>query len=149
MSKPQTQTPNSESFFKAKTPIYTREELERKLRELNTIVRNIVERFKIAEAHLNTVADSLWSTLSYAHYAKFEAKIRDLEDALKDSVDELIIGELQLDTDIGKYEREYNVKFIYESERQLGVVLVREDSEVKPVVVWTDYREVGYYEGER
>ena len=136
MSKPESQT------------IYTREELERKLRELNTIVRNIAERFKIAEAHLNTVADSLWSTLSYAHYAKFEDKIRDLEDALRDSIDELIIGELQLDTDIEKYEKEYNVKFPYESERQLGVVILKENETVKPVVIWTDYEVVGYYEGE-
>ena len=71
-----------------------------------------------------------------------------LKNLIYDAIDELVISELRLDPDIEKYEKQYNVKFPYVSERQLGVALVREDSKVKPVVVWTDYSTVDYYEGE-
>jgi len=80
-------------------------------------------------------------------------KLRDAEiqlrDAVYDAVDEMIVRELQLDVDIDKYEEQYNVRFLYDSERQLGVALVAEGDKVKPVVIWTDYEVVGYYEGER
>jgi len=62
----------------------------------------------------------------------------------------MIRYELPYDVDIEKFERAFNIKFSYESERTLGVILVEYyDDGVKPVLIWTDYREVGYLEGEK
>jgi len=41
------------------------------------------------------------------------------------------------------------VSFPYETERQLGVALLKDGESVKPVVVWTDYDEIDYSEGEK
>jgi hypothetical protein len=144
--QPQAPSPRGETG----APIYTRKELERRIRRLDIVVlRGIVGKFSVAEAHLNSVADSLWSIADEAKYVEFMSKVKELKEYLKDVVDELVIKELKLDVDIDKYEKQYNVKFRYETERQLGVALVKEDNEVKPVVVWTDYSTIGYTEGEK
>jgi hypothetical protein len=133
------------------THIYTREELEEKLRELSERVKHIGELLRKAKSALDEVYYAVFRELStnlvVAHNI-IEAG-DEVEKAVRDAVDEIIVQRLQLDTDIDKYEKEFGVTFPYEAERQLGVALVREDSEVKPVVIWTDYKTVDYYEGEK
>jgi hypothetical protein len=87
--------------------------------------------------------------ISTETFSKICEKYDELKQAILDAVDESIVNELQLDTDIEKYEKAFNVKFRYDSEKQLGVALVEERGAVRPVVVWTDYNEIGYYEGEK
>jgi glutamine synthetase adenylyltransferase len=149
MSKPQTQTPNSESFFKA--PVYTREELEEELKKIREVLREF-------HRMLENLHDTYRDILNYIYYNTIIStetfhrvceKFDELEQAILDAIDESVVNELQLDTDIEKYEEQYNVKFRYESERQLGVVLLKENETVKPVVIWTDYKTIDYYEGEK
>jgi hypothetical protein len=132
-------------------PIYTREELKRKLRELNRRVERVREPLVNAVRAISDIYDILYFELCIRD--EILEKLRDaemqLKDAVYDAIDELVTNELRLDPDIEKYEKEYGVKFTYESERQLGVVILKENETVKPVVIWTDYREVWYYEGER
>ena len=149
MSKPESQTQNPKTFFEA--PVYTREELEEILRVLSERVKRLAE---LLERAVKAV-DEIYHILYYK--TNVDIKIVDeiseisirLKSRVYDAIDEMIITELQLDTDVGKYKRAYGVEFPYESERQLGVALVREGGEVKPVVVWTDYKSIGFYEGER
>jgi FtsZ-binding cell division protein ZapB len=151
MSKPQSQNPQSkpESFFEA--PVYTREELGEKLKQLSERVKHIGELLEKAKSTLDeiyyVVFKELSTNLVVAHNI---IEVGDeVEKAVRDAVDEIIIQRLQLDIDIEKYEKRYNVSFPYETERQLGVALIRENSTVKPVVIWTNYKEIGYYEGEK
>jgi len=143
MSQTQSQTP--------KAPVYERHELEKMLRKLSEKVGYLAELLERAERSIRDI--------HYVLYYKTDvsAKILDeivglfykLRDRIYDAIDELVVRELQLDVDVDKYEEQYNVKFGYGDERLLGVALVVEGGKVKPVVIWTDYSEVGYYEGER
>jgi hypothetical protein len=139
----QTQTPNFKSFF-----VYTREELEKKLEDLRQVMRNIMQKLHEVKASLDDVAKYLREHLGYKYDDIINEIIGEIEYNLLDAIDDIIINKLQLDTDIEKYEKLYKVSFPYETERQLGVALVR-DGETKPVVVYTDYQTVDYYEGER
>ena len=144
---PQAPSPGGE----AGAPIYTREELEEQLRKLQSKLDSILGEFsearrKLVETHYKLY--KMW-TVSADTADKVYSAIRELESAVYDAIDEMIVNELELDTDIEKYEREYNVVFSYTEERLLGVVMLKDNDTVKPVVIWTDYREVGYYEGEK
>ena len=149
MSKPESQTQNPKTFFEA--PVYEKHELEEILRVLNVRVKRLAE---LLERAVKAV-DEIYHVLYYK--TNVDIKIVDeiseisirLKSRVYDAIDELIVSELRLDTDIEKYEREYKVEFPYVSERQLGVALLKENETVKPVVVWTDYSTVDYYEGER
>ena len=132
-------------------PVYEKHELEKILKMLSEKVEYLTELLEKAERSI--------SEIHYILYYKTDidieiideiAKIsRKLKSRVYDAIEELVISELQLDTDIEKYERQYNVKFSYDVERQLGVVLLKENDTTKPVVIWTDYSTVDYYEGER
>ena len=131
-------------------PIYTRKELEEKLRRLNEKLRPIFRRLELFRELVEIPSDLYYSLLVDIDTAeRVGRKISHLADEIYDLIDEAIIKELGLDVDVDKYERQYGVKFTYETERQLGVALVKEDNEVRPVVVWTDYETIGYYEGEK
>jgi hypothetical protein len=149
VSKPISQTPNSKSFFEA--PVYTREELEEKISKLSREVEHISDLWLAARMPLDRILTLLYkkTSISDASSQKVDELISELRSAIHDAIDELIIKELGLDTDIDKYEEQYHVKFTYETERLLGVVMLKEDETVKPVVVWTDYKSIGYYEGEK
>ena len=149
MSKPESQTQTPKPFLNA--PVYEKHELEKILKMLSEKVEYLAELLEKAERSI--------SEIHYILYYKTDVNIkivdeiaeigRRLKHAIYDAIDELIINTLQLDTDIEKYERQYNVEFPYVSERHLGVVMLKENETVKPVVIWTTYREVDYYEGER
>jgi len=145
MTQNQTQTINS------KAPIYTREELESKLRKLQSKLDSILEDFDKAYKKLLDIHLKLYKTPSISTDTadKIHSVIKKLESIVYDAVDEIIVNELELDTDIEKYEEEYNVVFSYTEERLLGVVMLSENETVRPVVVWTDYETVDYYEGEK
>jgi len=145
------QIPSQTETYNFFAPIYTRKELERKLRELNEKLEEIFN----AMHSILSLLDDIYSYLYNKDLAKPREldKIRvlklELESTLEDIIDAVIVRELRLDTDIGMYEKQYGVRFTYEAERQLGVALVRENNTIKPVVIWTDYDEVWYIEGER
>jgi hypothetical protein len=146
----QTQTqPKPESFFEA--PTYTRDELEFKLENLKWKIDYLTRNFHIAWRNLLETHRKLNETRSISDktVAKFDHLIEELRDIIRDAIDEMIVNELKLDTDIEKYEEHFNVEFRHGEEHQLGVVLLKEGDRVKPVVVWTDYQEIGYYEGEK
>jgi hypothetical protein len=149
VSKPEPQTPQTPKFFEA--PIYTREELEEKLRRLQEKLDYIAERLSRAIRALGEIhallqrepavtTKTLWNMIECGLH---------VDGAVKDAVDALIIRTLLLDIDIPKYEAHFNVKFRHGEERQLGVALIKEGGRVKPVVICTDYRRVWYSEGER
>jgi hypothetical protein len=149
MSKTQIQTPGHKEETGA--PIYTREELEEKMRELNNDMRELRETLEsIRNAFADIVEFLYYKTIvSTETFVNVSEKFKELEQSILDAVDESIINELELDTDIDKYEREYGVKFSYETEKLLGVVMLKENETVRPVVIWTDYKMVDYYEGEK
>jgi hypothetical protein len=149
VSEPEPQAPQTPEFFEA--PIYTREELEERLRRLQEKLDYISERLSEALSAL----DEIYATLQREPAVTTKTLWRvvacdlDVESTVKDAVDEMVVNELKLDTDIEKYEEHFNVEFRHGEERQLGVALLKEGGRVKPVVVWTDYQEIGYYEGEK
>jgi hypothetical protein len=149
MSKPISQTQTPKSFFEA--PVFTKEELESKLKDLQSKLDSILEDFNVAHKKLLETHYKFFkmSTVSIGSVEKLYDAILAVRDRVYDIIDEMIVNELDLDTDIEKYEEEYKVHFGYTEERLLGVVMLKENDTVKPVVVWTDYREVGYYEGEK
>jgi len=132
-----------------KAPIYAREELEAKIEKLNREIRHLTDLLASAIMPLARIHLFLCKKTSISDdiSQRIDELIGELKNVVRDAIDEMIVNELQLDTDIEKYEKQYNVKFDYETERQLGVVILRDT--FKPVVVWTDYDEVRYYEGER
>ena len=132
-------------------PVYTREELDSELEKLVLRIKHMLEDFNESSARLSRVEYELNRDLSVSTrtVSRFHEILEELRSALQDAIDEMVVNRLRLDTDIEKYERAFNVKFDYESERQLGVALLREGGELKPVVVWTDYSRIGYYEGKR
>jgi hypothetical protein len=148
MSQTRTQTPSKlESFFEA--PIYTREELEEKLRRLNEKLERITGKLREFEGALDEifamfVCEQAISMGTVWRMFKWRLSI---ENVVQDAVAELIVKELQLDVATGKYEKLYGVKFTHETERIVGVVLLKENETLKPAVIWTNYEIVGYYEG--
>jgi predicted Zn-dependent protease len=146
MSQTPSQTQTPKDFF----TVYTRKELERKLEELNEKLEPVLN----AMHSILSLLDDIYSYLYQKNIATLEEldKLRNAQQNLKslieDTVDAIVVRELRLDVDIEKYEKRYNVSFPYETERQLGVALVKDKDTVKPVVVYTDYDEIGYYEGE-
>jgi hypothetical protein len=131
-------------------PVYTREELETKLRRLNEKLSTVFRKLELFRELVEIPSDLYYSLLVDIDTAEYIGrKICHLVDEIYDLIDAIIVRALNLDVDIDKYERQYNVKFTYETERQLGVALVKEDDKVRPVVVWTDYETIGYYEGEK
>jgi hypothetical protein len=147
VSQTPSQNPTQEEFF---ARLYTRKELEKKLEELN-------ERLELVFSGMHSILSLLDDFHSYLYHKnlatndelnKLYNAQQELKALMRDIIDAIIIRELRLDTDIEKYEKRYNVKFPYETERQLGVALVHDGGTVKPVVIWTDYDEVSYYEGE-
>ena len=149
MSKSRIKTQNPESFFEA--PIYTREELEFKLERLEWKIDYLLRNFHIAWRNLIETRAKLAEThsISTNTVSRFDNAIEELKNIIYDAVDEMVVNELKLDTDIEKYEEQYNVKFKHGEERQLGVALLREGEVVKPVVIYTDYKNLRYCEGER
>jgi len=149
MSKPQTQAPSGEGKIPA--PIYTKEELEEKIDILNGRVGEIMEWYREAYKILNDMYRALYEELgtNTSTVRIVDDAIFNLDYAVKNAIDKIIINVLELDTDIEKYEKQYNVEFPYETERLLGIVMLKEGEAVKPVVIWTDYRDVGYVEGEK
>ena len=148
MSKPESQTQTPKPFFKA--PIYEKSELKAKIEKLNREIQHITDLWTSATVPLVRIHITLCNKTSISDTIsrRIDELIDELKNAVQDAIDELVINELQLDPDIEEYERQYNVKFDYDTERQLGVVMLKENETVKPVVIWTTYREVDYYEGE-
>jgi len=149
MSQAPSQTQTSETFFD--THIYTREELERKLRELSEDLRELREALENLRGAFADVLNFIYykTIVSTETFVKISEKFDELKQAILDAIDETVVNELGLDVDVDKYEKQYNVKFTYETERLLGVALLKDNESVKPAVIWTDYDEVWYYEGER
>jgi TolA-binding protein len=134
-----------------KAPIYTIEELEERLKKLSREVEHLSDLWLTARIPLDRIHTILYkkTSVSDSKSSQVDELISELREAIHNAIEEMIINELQLDTDIEKYEREYNVKFTYETERLLGVVMIKDNDTIKPVAIWTDYREIWYYEGEK
>ena len=145
----QTQPQTPKSFLNA--PVYEKHELEEMLRVLSERVKHLAELLEKAERSIREIHYTLYykTNVDIGIVDEIAEIGHRLKSRVYDAIDEMIIESLKLDVDIGKYKRAYGVEFPYESERQLGVALVREGGEVRPVVVWTNYSEVDYYEGER
>jgi hypothetical protein len=132
-------SPGGESGASPK--VYTKEDLERELKRVEEKVSHILELWEDASRGLFR----LWRYLSYSEgdldiVNELYDRARDLETLVYDIVDTVITRELGLDVDLDKY----NVK--YETERVLGVVLVRDGDSITPVVICTDYKRIYYYE---
>jgi len=134
-----------------KAPIYTREKLEKMLRVLNERVGYLAELLERAEKNVGEIHYVLYykTDIDIEIVDEIAELFRKLKSKVYDAIDKIIVSKLQLDTDIEKYEKQYNVKFNYETERQLGVVMLKENETVEPVVIWTDYSVVSYCKGER
>jgi hypothetical protein len=136
---------------KETAPIYTEEELNKKLDTLHDKMLRIIEPYSVAYRRLLDMLAAMDAMLSISRDAlhMVDHAIVDLENAVKDAIDEMIVNELQLDTDIDKYEKQYNVCFGYTEERLLGVVMLRAGGITYPVVIWTDYKRIGFLAGEK
>jgi hypothetical protein len=149
MSQTPSQTPQAlKDFF---GPVYSIGELKEKLDEINRDLKEFNEIMKSLREAFREILNFMYykTVISTETFSKICEKFDELEHSILDAIDESIVNKLQLDTDIEKYERAFNVKFYFDDERQLGVVMLKENGTTKPVVIWTDYQTVGYYEGEK
>jgi predicted nuclease with TOPRIM domain len=148
MCQTQTQTQTqTQDFFE----IYSVEELRKRLDEINSDLKEFKEIMENLRGAFRDVLNFMYykTVISTETFSKICEKFDSLKHLIFDAIDEWLVNKLQVDTDIEKYERAFNVSYYCDGERQLGVVLLRENDVVKPVVVWTDYKEVGYIEGEK
>jgi molecular chaperone DnaK (HSP70) len=145
MSESQIQAQSSEA------PVYTKEMLELKLSNLKWKMDWLLRNFLVAYRNLLETRSKLneCGAISTETIAKFDNAIEELKTIIYDAVDEMIVNELKLDTDVEKYEKLFGARFAHESERQLGVALLQEGEAVKPVVICTNYKSLWYTEGER
>jgi hypothetical protein len=123
--------------------------LKYKLRKINNKLREIREHYDKAIESINKMLSIFQHYVSYIEYGKLVDAKEDLEEAFMDAIDKLVYYEIPYDADVEKFEKVFNVKFTYETERLLGVILVEDKGTVRPVAIWTDYNEVGYIEGEK
>jgi len=132
-------------------PIYTREELEEALRAFGEFLEYLAKLLEKAEKSISEIYYILYykTGIDTEIASEIAETSHNLKIRVYDAIDELIVDRLQLDTDIDKYEKQYNVRFDYTEEKLLGVVMLSENETVKPVVIWTDYKSIGYYEGKK
>jgi hypothetical protein len=144
MSKAQPQTRDSE------TPVYAKELLEVKLRNLQWKMDWLLRNFHVAWRNLMETRGKLaeTSSISLETVTRFDNAMEELKNTIYDAVDEMIVNELRLDVDVEKYEKQYRVKFSHDSEHIVGVALLESGGKVKPVAICTDYKTLWYHEGE-
>jgi len=132
-------------------PTYTKEELETRINRLNKIVLDIIQSMEIALKQLYEVEKKIAKELppleSFEYSHKLYMEELSIEEIINDALDTLIDKTLYPDPDIKKYEEQYSIDFGYDSERVHGVVLLRENDKVKPVIIWRDYSIINYYAG--
>jgi predicted nuclease with TOPRIM domain len=137
----------SKELIEFKATVYTREKLERELRELNNDLRELREALENLRHAFAEVLDFIYykTIVSTETFTKITKKFDELKQAILDAINESIVNKLELDVDIEKY----NVKFTtYESEKPLGVALMQNGETVRPVIVYTDYITINYRKGE-
>jgi hypothetical protein len=132
-------------------PIYTQKELNEKLDMLLDKMKRVMEPYNVAYRRLldMLVAMDAMSSIRRDFLYMVGYAIVDLEHAVKDVIDEMIVNELGVDTDIEKYEKEYGVRFDYDEDSLLGVVMLKKGETVMPVAIWTDYKSIGFCTGEK
>jgi hypothetical protein len=119
--------------------IYTEKELEYKLEGLRWKITYLMRSFNVAYTSLLETRYKLNEMpVSDDIVRKLDELITELRDTVHDAIDELVAEELGVDVDVEKY----SVKPSYETEHVIGVVLVKEGDELKPVIIYTDYKEV-------
>jgi hypothetical protein len=132
-------------------PTYDKEELEARVNRLNKVILDIVQSMEIALKQLYEVEEKIARELplpeSFEYSHKLYMEELNVKEIIEDAIDTLVEKTLYPDPDVEKYERQYNVDFGYGDERVYGVVLLRENDKVKPVVIWRDYSIINYYEG--
>jgi DNA-directed RNA polymerase subunit F len=128
---------------------YSRRELEKKLEKLSETVKYLYSVLNDAENAVYRILE--WILLYHNGNKKWEyqerlAEAREkLEKLVDDIVDELIVRELNPDSDIAKYERQYKLDLEL-AEQTLGVVILRDTR--KPVAIFRTKFGVHYFEGE-
>jgi hypothetical protein len=134
MSQAQTQAPAQ----------YSREQLDREIKRLSREVKRIDRLLKRAIEPVSHIQRLMYGKASVSVEKPDEISkiVKKLVRTVFDAIDEMVINELQLDTN---FER-YSIKPQLDGKQWLGVALLRENNTVKPVVIWTDYENVGYYE---
>jgi hypothetical protein len=132
-----------------KAPVYTKDELDAKIKRLKKEITELNTLWSNTRKLLDMIYVLLCRKIGINANSvqKINELIYEFRDAIYDVIDELVVSELELDTDIEKYEKQYNVAFSYDTERLLGVVMLKEDDTTRPVVVWTDYKSIGYWRG--
>jgi len=143
MSQTPSQTQTPESFLH----VYTREELENRLRELNEKVRRVYELWSEALRLLNKVVREIRGEVCWTITEKLYRAVNEIRDAVKDAIEDMAFHKIVFE-DIEKFDiNPYDFLEFYE--KPLGVVLLKENESAKPIVIYTDYSRVWYTEGER
>jgi predicted nuclease with TOPRIM domain len=124
-----------------RAPIYTREELEEKLKRLNEKVKKLHVLWSEASRLLDEVKRIIRGEVCWTITDKLYSAVDDLEAIVKSAIEDMAFHEILFDDVEGPYDLEFYQK-------PLGVVMLKEN-DVKPVVIWTDYEIVWYSEGER
>jgi hypothetical protein len=132
-------------------PTYTKEEFEAKINMLNRAILEIIQSMEMSLRHLYDVEKKIAGELplsesfEYAHMIYNESLV--IQEIVDDALDVLVVKTLHPDPDVEKYEEQYNIDLDCGEERVYGVVLLRENDKVKPVVIWRNYSIVSYWRG--
>jgi hypothetical protein len=105
------------------------EEFEKRLKDVEKKIKPLVDKFNVATEALNELLDAFYK-MSHNVYHEVRATVSDLEDVVRDAIDEIVARELNLDIDVAKYEEQYGVDFMKEEWRIIGVAVLD-----KPYVV--------------
>lgn len=132
-------------------PTYTKEELEARINHLNKVILEIIQSMEMALKHLYEVEKKIAKELppleSFEYSHKLYMESINIQEIVNDALDTLIDKTLYPDPDVEKYEREYGVDLNCGETRIYGVVLLKENDKVKPVVIWRNYSIVNYWRG--
>ena len=141
------QTPETPQAFEI-----SRYDLELRLLGLNEKLKELREQYERVFSELVKLGDTLNKLGARETSLKLIDIIMEFKDIFYDGVGEMVVNRLGLDVNIEKYERQYGVRFARdESKKLIGATLMRDSDTdtVKPVVVYIDYEEIWYSEGEK
>jgi Zn-dependent M32 family carboxypeptidase len=97
------------------------EEFEKRLKDVEKKIKPLVEKFNATTKALSELLDAFYK---YDVYYEVRAVVSDLEDTVREAIDEIIARELSLDVNVTKYEEQYDVDLMKEEWRIIGIAVL-------------------------
>ena len=130
--------------------VISRSELEKKLKEVNKILEELSYNTKNVVEHIDKLisiidVEGFKADIDTREYIKtLEETINNIKYIVEEFTEQLIYNNIDMYTAEDMYDK-YGFSES-DQDRDLGVVIIRET--MRPVMIYTDYKRIGYYEKE-